>query len=69
MKDPNELAQIQGEFVSRQAQIVGDQTKEFGRAIYERRQRNNRDHPRAHGKRGSQPTRSGMMREAHAGNA
>jgi hypothetical protein len=33
MKDPNELAQIQGEFVSRQAQIVGDQTKEFGQAI------------------------------------
>ena len=33
MKDPHELAQIQSEFVSRQAQIVGDQTKEFGQTI------------------------------------
>ena len=32
MKDPHELAQIQSEFVSRQAQI-GDQTKEFGQTI------------------------------------
>jgi hypothetical protein len=33
MKDPHEFAQIQSDFVSRQAQIVGDQTKEFGQTI------------------------------------
>lgn len=33
MKDPHEFAQAQSEFVSRQAQIVGDQTKEFGQTI------------------------------------
>ena len=33
MKDPHELAQIQSEFVSRQAQVLGDQTKEFGQTI------------------------------------
>jgi hypothetical protein len=30
MKDPQELAQLQSEFVSRQAQVLADQTKEFG---------------------------------------
>jgi hypothetical protein len=29
MKDPQELAQLQSEFVSRQAQVPADQTKEF----------------------------------------
>jgi hypothetical protein len=33
MKEPQELAQIQSEFVSRQAQLLGDQTKELGQAI------------------------------------
>jgi hypothetical protein len=33
MKDPHELAQVQSEFVSRQAQVLGDQTKEFGQTI------------------------------------
>jgi len=33
MKDPHQLAQIQSEFVCRQAQVLGDQTKEFGQAI------------------------------------
>jgi hypothetical protein len=32
-KDPHELAQIQSEFVSRQAQVLGDKTKEFGQTI------------------------------------
>jgi len=33
MKDPQELAQLQSEFVSRQAQILADQTKEFGQTL------------------------------------
>jgi hypothetical protein len=33
MKDPSELAQLQSEFVSRQAQVLGDQTKELGQSI------------------------------------
>jgi len=33
MKDPQELAQVQSEFVSRQAQVLGDQTKQFGQTI------------------------------------
>jgi hypothetical protein len=33
MKDPHELAQVQSEFVSRQAQVLGDQTKQFGQTI------------------------------------
>jgi len=33
MKEPQEFAQIQGEFVSRQAQLLGDQTKELGQRI------------------------------------
>jgi hypothetical protein len=33
MKEPQEFAQIQSEFVSRQAQLLGDQTKELGQAI------------------------------------
>jgi len=33
MKEPQELAQIQSEFGSRQAQLLGDQTKELGQAI------------------------------------
>jgi len=33
MKDPHEFAQIQSEFVRRQARVLGDQTKEFGQAI------------------------------------
>lgn len=33
MKEPQELAQLQSEFVSRQAQVVGDQTKELGQSI------------------------------------
>ena len=33
MKEPQELAQIQCEFVSRQAQLLGDQTKELGQRI------------------------------------
>ena len=33
MKRPQELAQIQSEFVSRQAQLLGDQTKELGQRI------------------------------------
>ena len=33
MKDPQELAQLQGEFVSRQAQVLADQTKEFGQTL------------------------------------
>jgi hypothetical protein len=33
MKEPHELAHIQSEFVSRQAQIIGDQAKELGHTI------------------------------------
>ena len=33
MKDPQEFAQIQTEFVTRQAQLLGDQTKELGQSI------------------------------------
>jgi hypothetical protein len=33
MKEPQEFAQIQTEFVSRQAQVLGDQTKELGERI------------------------------------
>src|SRR5215469_3205614 len=33
MREPQEFAQIQGEFVSRQAQLLGDQTKELGQKI------------------------------------
>jgi hypothetical protein len=33
MKDPHELAQLQSEFISRQAQLLGDQTKELGHSI------------------------------------
>jgi hypothetical protein len=33
MKDPQELAQLQSEFVSRQAQVLADQTKEFGQTL------------------------------------
>jgi hypothetical protein len=33
MKDPQELAQLQNEFVSRQAQVLADQTKEFGQTL------------------------------------
>jgi hypothetical protein len=33
MKEPQELAQLQSEFVSRQAQVLGDQTKDLGQSI------------------------------------
>ena len=33
MKEPQELAQIQSDFVSRQAQVLGDQTKELGQRM------------------------------------
>jgi hypothetical protein len=33
IKEPQELAQLQSEFVSRQAQVVGDQTRELGQSI------------------------------------
>jgi len=33
MKDPQELAQLQSEFVSRQAQVLRDQAKEFGQTL------------------------------------
>jgi hypothetical protein len=33
IKEPQELARLQSEFVSRQAQVVGDQTKELGQSI------------------------------------
>ena len=33
MKEPHKLAQLQSEFVSRQAQVLGDQTKEFGQTL------------------------------------
>jgi hypothetical protein len=35
MKEPQELAQIQSDFVSRQAQVLGDQTKELGQRMME----------------------------------
>jgi hypothetical protein len=35
MREPQELAQIQSDFVSRQAQIVGGQTKEHGQRVAE----------------------------------
>jgi hypothetical protein len=35
MREPQELAQIQSDFVSRQAQIVGDQTRELGQRVAE----------------------------------
>jgi hypothetical protein len=33
MREPQEFAQIQTEFVSRQAQVLGDQTKDLGQRI------------------------------------
>jgi hypothetical protein len=33
MREPQELAELQSEFVSRQAQVLGDQTKELGQSI------------------------------------
>jgi hypothetical protein len=33
VKEPQELAQIQSDFVSRQAQLIGDQTKELGQGM------------------------------------
>jgi hypothetical protein len=33
MKEPQELVQLQSEFVSRQAQLLGDQTKELGQRM------------------------------------
>jgi hypothetical protein len=33
MKDPQEFAQIQTEFLSRQARLLGDQTKELGQSM------------------------------------
>jgi hypothetical protein len=33
IREPQELAQLQSEFVSRQAQVVGDQTKELAQGI------------------------------------
>jgi hypothetical protein len=33
MREPQELAQLQSEFVNRQAQVLGDQTKELGQSI------------------------------------
>jgi hypothetical protein len=33
MKDPQGLAQLQSEFVSRQAQVLANQTKEFGQTL------------------------------------
>src|SRR5262249_16820152 len=33
MREPQEFAQLQGEFISRQAQVFGDQTKELGQSI------------------------------------
>ena len=35
MKEPQELAQIQSDFVSRQAQVLGDQANEFGQRMME----------------------------------
>ena len=33
MREPQELAQLQSEFVSRQAQVLGDQTNELGQSM------------------------------------
>ena len=33
LREPQELAQLQGEFISRQAQALGDQTKELGQSM------------------------------------
>ena len=33
MREPQELAQLQSEFISRQAQVLGDQTKELGQSF------------------------------------
>ena len=33
VKEPRELAQIQSDFVSRRAQLIGDQTKELGQRM------------------------------------
>jgi hypothetical protein len=33
MREPQELAQLQSEFVRRQAQVLGDQTKELGQSM------------------------------------
>ena len=33
MKDPQQLGQLHNEFVSRQAQVLGDQAKEFGQTL------------------------------------
>jgi hypothetical protein len=33
MREPQELAQLQSEFVNRQAQVLGDHTKELGQSI------------------------------------
>jgi hypothetical protein len=35
IREPHELAQIQSDFVNRQAQMVGDQTKELGQRVAE----------------------------------
>src|SRR5919197_340090 len=35
MKEPQELPQIQSEFISRQARLLGDQTKELGQRMME----------------------------------
>jgi hypothetical protein len=39
VKEPQELAQIQSDFVSRQAQLIGDQTKELGQRMMQGVQR------------------------------
>src|SRR5919204_4317991 len=36
IKEPQELVQIQSDFVSRQAQVLGEQTKELGQRMMER---------------------------------
>jgi hypothetical protein len=33
VREPQEFAQLQGEFIRRQAQVLGDQTKELGQSI------------------------------------
>src|SRR4029450_7248969 len=33
MREPQELAQLQSDFVRRQAQVLGDQTKELGQSM------------------------------------
>ena len=35
VREPQELAQIQSEFVSRQAQVLGEQTKKLGQRMME----------------------------------